>query len=296
MSFFKVERGWLDSEVWGGEPYSQREAWAWMIESAEWKEAVRSILGRPVKLKRGQFSHSIRFMAEKFQWSTNRVLRFLEKLKTWNMIDAKSETGQIIITICNYTKYQDGGDSTGDTSGDGVGDTPGDTSGDKEEELKNLRKEEEGRKKERLSRPSSEACEISAPEIQMAVSAYNALADRTGIPRCQKLTLPRQAKLRLRLRDCGGLPGWQSALAKIETNPFFQGGGERGWKADLDFLLQEKSFTRLMEGYYDGGTKNAGKSTANDELRDYLVGLRLGQPGDGLDDGLQDPEHIQGAA
>lgn len=130
MSYFKVSRGWQDSPVFDGAPYSEREAWLWMVGEAQWKDGTRNILGKPVFLRRGQFSHSVRFMADKFKWSTNRVLRFLKKLKTWQMSETHSETGQLIITICNYSKYQDGGDTPGDTNGDTGGDTPG----DKEEE------------------------------------------------------------------------------------------------------------------------------------------------------------------
>lgn len=108
MSNYQHERGWLDSEVWGDTPYSEREAWSWMIGEANWEAREKNISGLPVMLERGQFSHSLRFMATKFQWSKGKVERFLQKISVWNMIKicSKIETGQNIITICNYDKYQ----------------------------------------------------------------------------------------------------------------------------------------------------------------------------------------------
>ena len=55
MSYYKMERGWLDSAVWEDEPYSRREAWAWLIAEAAWDDNKTVALNhRPVRLKRGQ--------------------------------------------------------------------------------------------------------------------------------------------------------------------------------------------------------------------------------------------------
>lgn len=95
------------------------------------------------------------------------------------------------------------------------------------------------------SRPSA-----SAPEIQMAFSLFNETAKRSGIPPAMKLNPTRTAKLKKRLEDVGGLDGWKEALRKTEASDFLT-GRVNGFKATLDFLLQEASFTKLMEGNYD---------------------------------------------
>ncbi len=84
-----------------------------------------------------------------------------------------------------------------------------------------------------------------------AVRLWNNLALRRGLPPVQKMTDARRRKLRARLKDCGGLEGWRAALAKVEGIPGLLGANGRKWRADIDFLLQEKSFTKLMEGSYD---------------------------------------------
>lgn len=97
----------MDSEVFEDAPYTEREAWEWMIAEAHWKEREKPLMGKRVKLKRGQFSHSLRFMAERFKWSKDKTARYLKKLELWDMVKTESATGQNIITICNYSKYQD---------------------------------------------------------------------------------------------------------------------------------------------------------------------------------------------
>ncbi len=92
-----------------------------------------------------------------------------------------------------------------------------------------------------------------------AVRLWNDLALRRGLPPVQKMTDARRRKLRARLKDCGGLEGWRAALAKVEGIPGLLGANGRKWRADFDFLLQEKSFTKLMEGSYDHWGPQDGK-------------------------------------
>jgi len=50
--------------------------------------------------------HSIRFMATAWQWDEAKVRRFLSSLKSAKIIDAGSDAGQTVITICKYEIYQ----------------------------------------------------------------------------------------------------------------------------------------------------------------------------------------------
>lgn len=111
-----------------------------------------------------------------------------------------------------------------------------------------------------------------------AARAYNDMAERAGLSKCQKLSSGRKAKLRARLRDCGGMDGWYAALAKLEGSSFCRGQNDRGWKADFDFLCQDKTFTRLMEGFYDDRNKSK-HSTASDRA-DIFGALGLGEVGE----------------
>ena len=106
-------------------------------------------------------------------------------------------------------------------------------------------------------------------EITLAVKAYNETAERCGLPTTRKLTAARLSKLRARLKDCDGLDGWRDALAKLEASTHCTGGNDRGWRANLDFLLQESSFVKLIEGAFDDKrpkyTNGGGKGGVNDD-------------------------------
>lgn len=105
-------------------------------------------------------------------------------------------------------------------------------------------------------------------ESQEAWRLYNETAERCGLPKAQRLTAPRKSKLKRRLHDCGGIEGWKAALAKVEASPHCTGDNDRGWTASLDFMLQESSFTKIMEGTYDDRRRSRVQSQAERVARE----------------------------
>ena len=71
------------------------------------------------------------------------------------------------------------------------------------------------------------------------------------------MTEARRRSLRKRLADSGPAL-WAEALANVARSRWCRGmvpgkPGETPFKADLDFVLQTKSFQRLIEGFYNRG-------------------------------------------
>jgi len=96
-----------------------------------------------------------------------------------------------------------------------------------------------------------------------AFDAYNAVALRCGLPQAAKLTKDRQRKIIARLKDYG-LDGWSQALANLEKSAYCQGRNDRGWRADLEFMCQASSFSRLHDGGYGNGAHTPAKSQSSD--------------------------------
>lgn len=99
-----------------------------------------------------------------------------------------------------------------------------------------------------------------ATDLDHAVTEWNDLAGKIGLPAVQRLTPARKSQLKNRLAECGGLEGWRTALDKLAASSFCRGDSRSGWRADFDFILQAKSFTKLMEGSYDDRTGEGRKS------------------------------------
>lgn len=92
-------------------------------------------------------------------------------------------------------------------------------------------------------------------DFELAVSAWNEIAQEYNLSKIQKLTDERKQKLSKRLKDCGGIDGWNSALLKIAQSDFCL-GKKTEWKINFDFLLKESSFIKLLEGAYDNNQNN----------------------------------------
>ncbi len=105
MSVFAVDRRVFDHPMFAPEPYTEREAWLWLVGAAAWKP-TKVRVGRSVfELERGQLAFSERFLAAKWKWSRSRVTRFLIRLKNETMVRPLANHEATQLTICNYDKY-----------------------------------------------------------------------------------------------------------------------------------------------------------------------------------------------
>ena len=60
-----------------------------------------------MEVKRGSCITSIRQLCEKWGWSNTKVRNFLNLLAKDNMLIVQSDTKKTILTVVNYSKYQD---------------------------------------------------------------------------------------------------------------------------------------------------------------------------------------------
>jgi hypothetical protein len=101
-------------------------AWLWLLSEAAWKDREQEVSnGRTkavVHLKRGQLTHSIRYMVKAWGLTERRVRTILDRFKNGSWIDTQTDTHQTIITICNYDALQDFA-SRSDTQTDTQNDT-----------------------------------------------------------------------------------------------------------------------------------------------------------------------------
>lgn len=84
---------------------------------------------------------------------------------------------------------------------------------------------------------------------QAIVDAWQAMAGRSGLPPIRLMTKAREAALRQRIADVGAVLLMEAIIA-VERSAFCRGDNDRGWKADFDFILQQKSLAKLLEHGY----------------------------------------------
>lgn len=138
---FAVDRGIFDHPIFAPEPFTEREAWLWMLSAAAWTSKRVRIGKAMLGLKRGQLAFATRFLATKWKWAHSKVVRFLKKLKTDTMIETLAKREATLITICNYDIYQFGG-NINETQVETPTETEVKRKRNKEEETNNYNKEE----------------------------------------------------------------------------------------------------------------------------------------------------------
>lgn len=80
--------------------------WAWMCDTAAWKDTKVRFNGELVSLKRGQLVTSVRFIAKGFSTTEQLTRTFIKNLENDGMANTQTTHRGTIITICNYDRYQ----------------------------------------------------------------------------------------------------------------------------------------------------------------------------------------------
>lgn len=277
--YYLMHRGWLDHPALGGarEPFCRRAAWAWMIEQAQWQDGMQNINGKSVMIRRGQFTHSLRFMAKAWGWDDPKVRRFIARLIEEKMIDCVADAGQTVITICNYDKFQ---------VRDSVGDAPSDAAATQQRRSIDANKKE-GKEDTSLeadaSRDIADADPIDAAPNVIRLEKPNAVSIETlkamgaiwrevcgdVLPVPRGLDRNRQSALRRRFVDTfsSDMEQWRAFCQRVRGSPFLTGENQSGWRADLDFMLKPKNANKLLEGGYDDRRTAQQRDQAPDRQR-----------------------------
>ncbi len=108
-----IARALMNHEAFKDQPFTEREAFIWLIMEASWKPRTKRVGNVIVELDRGQVAVSVRFMAEAWQWKKSTVFDFLERLKKSDMIRTDTRTGVSVVTVCNYDTYQGEAEKSG---------------------------------------------------------------------------------------------------------------------------------------------------------------------------------------
>lgn len=103
-----------------------------------------------------------------------------------------------------------------------------------------------------LVEPKGSCASGDAPAftVQDFVESWNEVATACGLSKIRKLTDARRRAFNVRMREYPDIADWQSAFRCLAGNKWMHGDNRNGWRADPDFFLQAKSFTKLVENQY----------------------------------------------
>ncbi len=96
--------------------------------------------------------------------------------------------------------------------------------------------------------------------IPEAIQMFKEAAEKSGWPIPRVLSKARKSALSARLKECDGLDGWKVAIEKAQASPHCCGDNDRNWVLTFDFITNQSSFTKLMEGNYDNRDNNPARN------------------------------------
>jgi hypothetical protein len=108
QGWIKLHRSLKDSDLWLDGIFTRGQAWVDILMNTNHKSGYfRTANGRRVDIARGQCGMSQLTMAERWQWSRGKVKRFLNELEKDGNVVQQTVQQNSVLTVCNYSKYQD---------------------------------------------------------------------------------------------------------------------------------------------------------------------------------------------
>ena len=104
--YIKIYRDIRDHWIWEVRPYDKARAWIDLIMTANHEKKTILFDGRLMTIERGQHMTSLKTLAARWGWTRSKVKRFLDVLKSEQMINTKRNRNGTLITIVNYGIYQ----------------------------------------------------------------------------------------------------------------------------------------------------------------------------------------------
>ena len=242
---------------------SRGEAWEDLLMECRYEDGFVHNGGKKMPLERGSVLGAVSWLAARWNWTPQTVRTFLDKLEGDGMIsrhvpgasESNKHVGKAaaIISVCNYDKYQrpDYADQQAEQQ----------TSRKQATNEQQHNKDNKGTK-EQEGPPTPKGGRLRYRDVaRQAFDEFADLAQRCNLVVPTSFSDARAKAIIARMTEHAGdgstpdemLAVWRKALANIERSKFLRGMTEKNFIADLTFVLQAKSFTKLIEGSYGNG-------------------------------------------
>lgn len=104
--YIKLHRQLQECWVWKDDKFSRGQAWVDLLLSANHKDKKMLFEGEVITIQRGQLMTSYSKLANRWKWSRQTVMRFLELLESDSMVTKIRNSKGTLLTIVNYDNFQ----------------------------------------------------------------------------------------------------------------------------------------------------------------------------------------------
>ena len=130
--------------------------------------------------------------------------------------------------------------------------------------------EKNKQKKKKKSNNSSELSSSSSSQLEQVINSYHEIC--TSLTKVRSVTDDRKRAIKTLLTKMS-INEIKEAFTKAENTPFLKGENDRGWKANIDFMLKHVHLVKILEGFYDSNKKDTsyGPSYNISEYEKYSI-------------------------
>ena len=125
--FIMIDRSILEDDMYFSEKFTRMQAYMDLCLLAAFKSRTFYIRGNKVELQPMQVAKSVRDLADRWQWSVNKVRGYLYELEKGDYIDTQKTSVNQIITIKKYIVVNTQNDTQINTQTNTQNDTQTDT-------------------------------------------------------------------------------------------------------------------------------------------------------------------------
>lgn len=199
-------------------------------------------------IKRGQLVTSLANLSAETGLSYQQVRSCLDKLNKTGEINKQTTNKFTIITVCKYGKYQQ---------------SPADKQQAINKQTTNKQQSNNNQITTTIEYKSKRDIDISSTDVEEAATSrveidfvavkefFNRTMENASIPKIRaKIDGRRKEMLIARVREYG-IDMVYEVITKAAASSFLNGGGNRGFVADFEWLMRPNNFPKVLEGNYD---------------------------------------------
>jgi len=193
---------------------------------------------RGVLIKRGQKLTSYASLGKQCGLTPKQIRRSINNLVFTGELGSVRAGNGLLLTIIKYDSYQ-----SDDNNGADLGHNLGQTEGRPRATNKEV-------KKERIINTLSETKVSNPCPAQEIVGLYHKILPELPSVRTWKSTDKRAKHLAARWKESEqhqSLDFWEWFFLSVRNNPHWLGQNQRGWKANLEWLVNRTNFLKVVE-------------------------------------------------
>lgn len=253
--FICISRGIVAHWIWSNPVLFQR--WVWMILSANYDDREVSFCYHRIMLHRGQLAVNLSYLSKIWHVSCQATHKFLVKLEDSGMVTRTVDDKVTVITICNYDRYQLKMGASVEGLVDGADNRTVDQVVNQTNKDNKIKTEIEKTSDEVLCQvplelDMPEAVEKEYISWEKFISFFNTAMRGKTIPKIRGYHLAehRKRNIRARIREYGK-DAVIEVVKKAAASSFLNGGGDKGFVADIDWMMGPRNFPKILDGFYD---------------------------------------------